>query len=322
MVKFASRIALFLALVAFTYGVLLIVILLTPDTSGYFASAIDKHKLLETTPSPKIIMVGGSSLALSVDSSTLQANLGLPVVNMGIHGGLGLRYVMEEVRAEIKPGDWIIVYPEYQSFYGFFNGDDSFIALASAFPEGIRYISSPRQVLNMFKKLPISMQGQVYARLLKLFYGEIGGIYTRRGFDANGDLISPLGEPANTEWMDKPLFGPKDNTFEDEAIGGINAFADYAHCQGAHVVVIFATISDFHYRDNETKLLYVYTRLKSEGRIDYLSIPTEEVLPASFFYDSPYHLNADGRKIKTAKMLGDLRQTMTHSQSPQEWCRK
>ena len=322
MVKLASRIALFLALGAFTYGALLVLILLTPDTSGYFASAIDKHKLLETTASPKIIMVGGSGLALSVDSPTLQTNLGLPVVNMGIHGGLGLRYMMEEVRAEIKPGDWIIIYPEYQAFYGFFNGDDSFIALLSAFPEGMRYISSPRQVLNMFKKLPISVQGQVYARLLKLFYGEIGGIYTRRGFDANGDMISHLGEPPNTEWMDKPLFGPKDNTFDDEAIAGINTFADYAHCHGAHVLVLFPTVSDIHYRDNEKKLLYVYTRLKNEGRIDYLSVPTEEVLPPSFFYDSPYHLNADGRKINTAKMLGDLRQAMTRSQSPQEWCRK
>lgn len=318
--KFAWRISLLLAFITLTYAILLSAILLTPDTSGYFAAAIDKHKLLATTPSPKIIMVGGSSLALSIDSPTLEMNLGLPVVNMGIHGGLGLRYMLDEIKSEIKPGDWIVIYPEYQQFYGFFNGDDSFIALVSAFPEGIRYIRSPRQVLNMFKKLPLSVQGQLYARLVKLAYGEVSGIYTRHGFNANGDLVSHLNEPPRTDWMSKPLFGPKDNTFDVEVLAGINEFVDEAHCHGARVLIVFAAISDIHYRDNAPKLLYVYTRLKNETRIDYLAVPTEQVLPANLFYDSPYHLNAEGRKIETAKIINDIRQAMATTPSPQAKC--
>src|SRR6476661_8416978 len=93
--------------------------------NDYIAAVLEKDRLIRNTPSPKIILVGGSNLAFGVDSKLLQDSLRLPVVNMGLYAKLGLRYMLAQVKPYIRAGDIVVVVPEYDQFYGQFSEGDN-----------------------------------------------------------------------------------------------------------------------------------------------------------------------------------------------------
>src|SRR5678816_2773153 len=70
---------------------------------SYLAAVLEKDRLIRNTPSPKIILVGGSNLAFGIDSKAIEDSLGLHVVNMGLYAKLGLKYMLAQVRPYIKP---------------------------------------------------------------------------------------------------------------------------------------------------------------------------------------------------------------------------
>src|SRR5687768_14997237 len=91
---------------------------------NYLVAVLEKDRLIRKTPSPKIILVGGSNLAFGIDSKMMQDSLRMPVVNMGLYAKLGLKYMLAQVQPYIGPGDVVVVVPEYDQFYGdFANGD-------------------------------------------------------------------------------------------------------------------------------------------------------------------------------------------------------
>ncbi|MBD5105768.1 MAG: hypothetical protein HDT41_02120, partial [Lachnospiraceae bacterium] len=53
------------------------------------ASLIDKVKRLESIEGPKIVLVGNSNLPFGIVSEDMENALHMPVVNMGLHGGVG-----------------------------------------------------------------------------------------------------------------------------------------------------------------------------------------------------------------------------------------
>lgn len=129
-----------------------IVIVLIPPVvqrSSFLAGAIEKHKLLQMTPSPRLILVGGSNVAFGFDSDYLSSELKLPVINMGLHGGLGLRYALNEVAPYIRKNDLIVVAPEYPQFEDP-NGDLTLLQLISVYPQALMYVS-PENIVSFPK---------------------------------------------------------------------------------------------------------------------------------------------------------------------------
>ena len=57
--------------------------------NNYQASVIDKIQRLESIKEPKIILVGNSNVAFGINSKMIEDALGMPVVNLGLHGAMG-----------------------------------------------------------------------------------------------------------------------------------------------------------------------------------------------------------------------------------------
>ena len=95
MLKFLKKILLFFLLLlieiagitAFSYFVIG-----SQYQYNYQASLIDKVERLTSIDEPKIILVGHSNLSFGIKSEMLEEALGMPVVNLGLHGGLGNAY--------------------------------------------------------------------------------------------------------------------------------------------------------------------------------------------------------------------------------------
>jgi len=96
--------------------------LLLPPTPRSLASKtfskVLKDRILKTVKSPRIILLGGSTLASGINSRIIRDSLNLYPVNLGINFQIGLIYMMDSTLPFVRSGDIVLVSPEYQHFYG------------------------------------------------------------------------------------------------------------------------------------------------------------------------------------------------------------
>ena len=69
---------------------------------NYEAAILDKTNRLRSIKEPKIILIGNSSLAFGMDSEMVERSIGMPVVNMGLHGALGNAFCENMLKPEVS----------------------------------------------------------------------------------------------------------------------------------------------------------------------------------------------------------------------------
>ena len=83
---------------------------------GYMAGFIDKLERAKAIAEPKILLMGDSNVAYGIDSKLLEEAMNMPVVNMGLHGGLGQTFCMDLAKPEIKQRDIVVILPAYYGY--------------------------------------------------------------------------------------------------------------------------------------------------------------------------------------------------------------
>lgn len=116
MKRFILKILAF-ALIPIGFYIYFIFAIPVPDDL-YFIEYNKKMELLERVPSPRIIFVGGSSLAFGLDSKRIQDSLKLPVINSALHAGIGLKFILDDAASYFRKGDIVFITPEYTHFDG------------------------------------------------------------------------------------------------------------------------------------------------------------------------------------------------------------
>lgn len=76
---------------------------------NYQASLIDKVNRMVSINEPKILLVGHSNLSFGIHSDEIEKELGMPVVNLGLHGGLGNAYHEQIAKLYVDKGDIVVV---------------------------------------------------------------------------------------------------------------------------------------------------------------------------------------------------------------------
>jgi len=87
--------------------------------NNYQASILDKIKRASEIQGPKVLLVGNSNVSFGFDSGLLEEQLGLPVVNMGIHSGLSNAFQEDMAKPYISEGDIVLLcHNSYSDGYG------------------------------------------------------------------------------------------------------------------------------------------------------------------------------------------------------------
>ena len=110
--KFLGKLAFLFALFAASGAVIMAVnipVTRSQRENDYAACVADKVHRLKSIHVPKIILVGNSNLAFGIDSHMIQDEFGMPVVNLGYHGGMGNAFHENMARPNITSGDLVIV---------------------------------------------------------------------------------------------------------------------------------------------------------------------------------------------------------------------
>ncbi|MBN2601540.1 MAG: hypothetical protein JXR87_06080 [Candidatus Marinimicrobia bacterium] len=295
--------ALLIGLVIITIIGVLLIPVKRPD--HFLLATLDKEHRLYQLSSPKIIVVGGSNTIFNIDSQTISNSTAYPVVNMGLHAGLGLMFMLNEIEPAIKKGDIIIIMPEYAQFYkNLFFGGRIVTRLLALDPHYLRYISTRQQFFEIIKGLGLETRSKIVYLLGESADEET---YTRLAFNEFGDLKAELvGDQALPKLISESYEIRSLDEINTLAIQKLNDFYARMQVSGANVYLALPAIPVEKYSDNRIEINALYGYLKEKLQIPILYSPKTVLVPARDFYDTYYHLNTNGRKRYTKVILNHL----------------
>ena len=319
-----------LALAAAAMATVLAIVVLVPDGNDYALATVKKHARLAASTSQKVVLVGGSNLAYGIDSRTIEHDTGCDVVNMGMNGYLGVRYMLEEVKPYLKPSDIVVVSLEYDSFYKSVDGtpSDQFM-IVKANPGALDYLTAGQQ-LSLAGSLPYVAQ----QKLLRLIRSgghavaeavlhktpvRIDSIETLAGFNEYGDLTSHLG----VKWQEGREDGMNLSALpmEAELIRLLGNFGDEMRSRGVGVIVSYTPVVREFYNRHKAAIENLHRILTQTPPLIVPRPPGGFVFDEPQFFDTVYHLNGEGRGPRTQNLVADL-QRYLQSRYQQPVCRQ
>ena len=306
------------ALLAAVYATTVAIAVSVPDQTDYAQASVLKHELLAADDAKKIVLVGGSNLAYGVDSQAIKAATQCRVVNMGMNGYFGVRFMLQEVKPYLHEGDIIVIAWEYDSFYKSVDGTSTDLLMVSkANHEAFGYLSTG-QKLAMLSQFPYVAQQKVIrlmgdgAKGLAMLAGArdsldatgITEIETLGNFTQDGDLTGHL----NRTWEDGIEDGLDMSTLpmDQQILPLMEEFVREMNARGVKVMISWSPIVDYFYEKHKTEV----ERLNAEmTAIPEFNIPRparDYVFPASQHFDTVFHLNKEGRAIRSDMLTQDI----------------
>jgi hypothetical protein len=282
------------------------------NMQSFLAAFADKQELLQSTPSPRVILVGGSSVAFGFDCAALAQKVGVPVVNMGLQGGLGLPFELESLKPDLREGDIVILSPEYHNILGKLNGGEMLAQIAVLYPRSIQYFSTWNEVWQMMRTFPAVHASAIRNMLedLKLHHCLVctnrEPVYYRDAFDkSTGDVV--INEAITRRDAPIVLNLPFDIDSKElsESIKILNRFVQYAAARNITVFFYYPSSVDVTDVSTAEILKQLDRRLRVELTIPILNSLKDSQYGSEYMYDTAYHLNWAGDALNTQR-LGEL----------------
>lgn len=273
--------------------------------NNYQAALIDKNERLCSIDEPKLVLVGNSNLAFGINSPMLEEAIGMPVVNMGMHGGVG--NVMNEQAAvqNVTPGDIVILsYSNFDDGDVIKNQELAWITIENHW-DLYKYIRR-KDWPDMVKAYPTYLKDCLNLWILGTGNMDSADVYSRNQFNEYGDNIFDrpgLVEGTDLSEVHIPEIG-------QPTIDRINALNKTLKEKGATLLVTAypSPICDATPAQSEYEQ---FTR-KIEEKLDCPLISKYEdyLMDASYFYNTYLHLNNEGAKKRTEMLITDLQKYM------------
>jgi hypothetical protein len=246
----------------------------------------------------RILVVGGSGAHYTVDAKLMQQQLGIPAINIATDGPVGLDVILPSVSDVIKKGDIVLLIPEYLLLLDDDGlGDRSGQFGAAIGKPGLGKIP-PKQLAQDLMLLGIpTLKAATKSSLDLVQKGHLTGYYS--------DPVSDHGDPTvlkkrtKSKWWSLEI----NDSVSDHAVQSIQKFKQEVEAKGATLVLGLSWI-------------YGSTDDKTLNNIRATAVELEKIAPllydhktlnvktdSSLFADTHYHLNPDGRRVRTSELV-------------------
>jgi len=296
------------------FGVFVLILLLIGASrlttwwqGDYMFALIDKFDNLKTEKSPKIVLVGGSNLAFGMDSEAISNYYDMPVVNMGLHAGIGLRFLLEKIKPHLKKNDILIIIPEYSHFYDTYWGIGSNLteALLNVYPQGFRYLTLKQYVMMMSELPRYSIDNLQDAYITGLaFQKHERKIYARKNFNRYGDMTAHWAEASyiNEQYEDLPT-----RPIDKKMLKSLERYITHYQSLGVDVVILPPALVSTVAQSMHGEIQQVTETLaKNPNKAYQYFRPERYSLPDSLGYDTRYHLLKSGIDIRVQYLIEDF----------------
>lgn len=273
-----------------------------------WAAIIDKHARLDSLPSPKIILAGGSNIMFGLSAKMLEDTFKIPAQNLGLGGALGLKFMLNEALPSVKKGDIVIASTEY-----FLDKGDNNVLLfmSEIFPPAKEYVSFDGKIDEIRAKLLYKIFSIRNAFLLANIKLDVNindtkNVYFRSAFSKQGDIMSHVNNPPPPYLKDKMIFEKSKNY--DIGIEVLNDFTKKVQSKGAKFFFTFPAQPQSVYDANKEVFDNLARDMQQKGKFKVLDTPQKMAMPDSLFFDTVNHPRAKGREIRTGRLIESLKQ--------------
>lgn len=280
-----------------------------------------KEEAASEVSGPKVVLVAGSGILFGVDSERLSAFLNTPVVNYGVHAGLGLAYILERSKRVLKPGDIAILPLEYELFQEENDYPETLlIHMASKDPDYFYALPLVEKV-RVMGKMPLKrLRKGLKSALQKQSQEEGEGnaadgnadAYTIENINAYGDQVNL--DPKEMSDRDRRKIGRLEAVkLDDSAISDYSRdiLSDYIDWVKVNDVCLIVMPSNHVYFDKYHGPEYsAYLRnirdYFNELGVSYIGDPYDYMYEKSYYFGERYHLNSYGIEKRTTQVMADV----------------
>ncbi|RMF23785.1 MAG: hypothetical protein D6756_08110 [Cyanobacteria bacterium J083] len=255
----------------------------------------------EIKDSPRLLIVGGSGAHYTINSLAIEQGLNMPVINLGLDGPVGLDVILPSVLEQVRPGDIVLLIPEYlilldQDGFGDRSGQFS-IAIGQPGLGGVPL----KQMTQDFLLLGIpSLRALTKSTVDLVKKGEFTGYYS--------DPVNERGDPTTVnerqvEWWQLPI----SSSISRHAYERIKNFKQEVEAKDARLIISLPWV----YASTDKKTI---SNVKKTAKILATIAPTiyepetyNIKTDSSLFADTHYHLLPEARLIRAQQLVEQLK---------------
>ncbi len=277
---------------------------------SYTGALSDKYDMY-TAPDrePSVILVGGSNLGFGANCKRATEELGMDVINIGLHAGLKRDFELNLAKTNVLKGDIIVLALEYSAYiedpmaesttWYAVDGDMKVIKLI---PWGERF--------NLLRYYPFYLIMKVKDAVINPFPEPSSEAYSREYFNEYGDLVYPRPKNLRTpEQIVRSIHIDKEHV-SDESIESLKEFNVYCEGKGAKVYFSSPSVDELSVITTEKDIAEFEKYITESTGIEMISETEEYILPTEMFYDTNYHLNDAGVEKRTDLLIDDLKKVI------------
>jgi len=266
-----------------------------------FFGELHKNALLKDTPSPRIILVGGSNVNFGMNSQLIKDALNLNPINTAVHAGFGMKYMFDNTLPYIKEGDIIVVIQEYDQFWGnTAYGSKSLLKVIADVHRGKNIgLLGWQQIRNIAPYIG-QYAMQKYSIVEYVTYG-IRPMYRENSFNEYGDTYIhwTASSPGSG-----PVHEPR-RTYNPKIMDMLKMFEERMRQKGATVFISYPGLQDISFNRIENEIANIEQEYVNYG-FAILGTPQRYIMDNSLIFDTPYHLNKKGADRRTQLLIEDL----------------
>lgn len=225
--------------------------------------------------SPRLIILGGSGAHHSLNSEVLEQKLGIPVLNMGLDGPVGLNVILPSILEAVRPGDIVLLIPEDLILLD----EDGLLERSAPFGIAIGRPGlgevPPQQLVESFWLQGIPTLRAITKSTVELVTkGQMTGYYS--------DPLTSRGDPSIAKDRQGKWWKWKiEKSISPHAIDRIMQFRQEVESKGATLVLSLPWV-------------YASTEAKTVGNMQKISQELSEIAPL-VYDETDYNLKSDSR---------------------------
>ncbi|MBY6190727.1 hypothetical protein KUV22_09900 [Microbulbifer agarilyticus] len=284
-----------------------------PTSSSKWASDLYQLKDAHARASgePKLLIVSGSNSVFGINANTIKDTYSLPTTNYGVHAGLGLRYLLERSKRVLNEGDIVYLPLEYALYQQTPKPSSQLMDfLLATDPEYFQSLP-PYEKLHGYLNISFSRIWEGIKGGSNRYQGSSAKIYHVMNIDKSGNQRAESIEQAGIHTDKLANLPPKDigngelTAYSREILTGYFEWA-----QSKNICVIGAPPNLLYHEayksDNFQQFFRGIVSFFNSNDIPFAGSAKDYLLPVDLFFDTEYHLNANGIESRTQLTVRDL----------------
>jgi hypothetical protein len=250
----------------------------------------------------RLLITGGSGAHYTINSEVIQQNLGIPVINLGLDGPIGLDVILPSILGQVRRGDIVLLIPEYLILWsedGFGDRSGQF-GMAIGEP-GLGGVPPKRLAQDLMMLGSPTLKALTKSSLDLVEKGKLTGYYSVP-VNNYGDPTA-VKQRGNIPWWQLPI----DKPITQHSTARIAQFKKEVEAKGGKLILSLPWV---YARTDEKSISNVKKTAEALGKIapliyeqDSLNMKTD----VSLFADTHYHLQPEARKVRSLELVEQLK---------------